>query len=109
MKTMQINDSIMLEFARCLKEELGDRLVHLILYGSYARGDMDEGSDYDFLVVFKEYEDFWKVFHLVDPIASDVSFRYDTLISALPMRLEEYLNRKSPLLLNIRREGIIIE
>ncbi|HEY3865174.1 MAG TPA: nucleotidyltransferase domain-containing protein [Solirubrobacteraceae bacterium] len=31
--------------------------ARVILFGSYARGDADEGSDFDFLVIEREVED----------------------------------------------------
>jgi predicted nucleotidyltransferase len=37
--------------AQTAKELLGDKLVEVILYGSYARGDFREWSDIDILVV----------------------------------------------------------
>ena len=33
------------------KESLGDKLDKVILFGSYARGDYDEESDIDFLII----------------------------------------------------------
>ena len=35
------------EFVKGAKEILGDRVKKIILYGSYARGDYNEGSDID--------------------------------------------------------------
>lgn len=44
---------------RELKEGLlsiyGEQLKAVYLYGSYARGDYEEGSDLDMLVVLKDY------------------------------------------------------
>jgi len=39
------------EFARRVRERLGDHVKHVILYGSHARGDASSDSDYDVLVV----------------------------------------------------------
>lgn len=36
-----------------------DGVVAIILFGSRARGDYDEGSDYDLLVIFKDDEAMW--------------------------------------------------
>jgi len=38
------------EYARRLKERLGDNLLSVTLYGSRARGDAREGSDFDLIV-----------------------------------------------------------
>ena len=39
------------EYLRCLKEEYGDTVVRVVLYGSKVRGDCDEESDLDLLIV----------------------------------------------------------
>ena len=42
---------IIKEFARQVKEILGENLVQVILYGSYARGDYRENSDIDIMIL----------------------------------------------------------
>jgi len=37
--------------ARTLQEKIGEDLISVILYGSYARGQIGEGSDVDLLIV----------------------------------------------------------
>jgi len=44
-------DTIIKEFTQKLRQQLGDRLKEVILFGSRARGDWEEGSDYDFLII----------------------------------------------------------
>lgn len=41
------------EVIRCLKEQLGDNLVAAVLFGSRARGEATEQSDWDLLVLAK--------------------------------------------------------
>jgi len=45
---------ILREFKHELTEILADKLVDVILFGSYARGDYTEESDVDVLIVVKE-------------------------------------------------------
>jgi hypothetical protein len=45
---------ILKKFKREIKEIVGDKFVDLILFGSYARGDYEFGSDIDVLLVVKE-------------------------------------------------------
>ncbi len=45
---------ILKEFKRELNEILGDKLVDVILFGSYARGDYTEESDIDVLIMVKD-------------------------------------------------------
>jgi len=49
-----ISDKRIELFARLIKERLGDRLVRVVLFGSRARGDAQEDSDYDCLIVTRE-------------------------------------------------------
>lgn len=109
MKTLKVQDPIILEFFNHLKDRFGDNLESLILYGSYARGEADEESDYDFLIVLNNCDNFSLEFNKISSIASELSLKYNTLISAFPVGLQSYLKRNDPLLLNIRREGIKIE
>ena len=43
--------SILAEFARRVRHALGDRVRRIVLFGSHARGDARDYSDYDVLVV----------------------------------------------------------
>lgn len=42
------------------------------------------------------------------PIICNLSLKYDTVVSVVPMDYETYLNTKTPLILNARKEGIRI-
>ena len=44
---------VVAEFARRSRDHFGPRLVRVLLYGSRARGDVDEDSDIDVLVVLR--------------------------------------------------------
>jgi len=83
-----------------------DRLRALVLYGSHARGDADEGSDVDLLLVLDNFEDADAEYARISPIASEISLKYDVVISCLLYREDEYLRWNTPLLLNVRREGV---
>lgn len=91
-----------------LRKAYGETLREVHLYGSRARGEADESSDVDVLVILRDYKNFWKEFHRIQDIAYDVSFRagYDVLLSAVPIRQEEYEIGRSPFLLNVKREGV---
>lgn len=44
-------DRISQEFANSVRKKLKNHVKESILFGSHARGDFTEGSDYDFLIV----------------------------------------------------------
>lgn len=95
-----------------LKQELqklyGKRLMQLILYGSYARGDFKEFSDVDILVILDEMESPGKEIRST----SDITHRYlmnnDLIISLLPTNTEHFNHLNLGIYMNVRREGIVI-
>jgi predicted nucleotidyltransferase len=82
-----------------------DRLVTIVLFGSQARGDAEQGSDIDLMVVLKgAVNSALEVNRTID-LLSDLSLENDEVISCVFMDEERYRTEKSPLLLNVRREG----
>ncbi|NLX14478.1 MAG: nucleotidyltransferase domain-containing protein [Phycisphaerales bacterium] len=95
-------------FVAELRQMYGSRLNRVILYGSRARGEADDDSDLDILVVLQTLGDFWEELHRINPIASRLSLEYDQLISALPVDLDEYEHDYTPFLVNTRHEGVVV-
>jgi predicted nucleotidyltransferase len=100
--------SIIPEIRTTLSSIYGTRLVKLLLFGSQARGDADSGSDIDLLVVLKDPVNPCEEITRVSEATSRLSLAYDTVISCLFMQEDRYLHENSPLLLNIRREGVVL-
>ena len=94
------------QFTAELRGLYGSRLDAVILYGSRARGDADEASDVDTLILLDPCADFWTEFERVSPIASRISLEHDVVISALPADRRAFEKAGSPLFLNAHREGI---
>jgi predicted nucleotidyltransferase len=103
-----------------LKEDLtnlyGDRLIHLTLFGSQARGDQEPDSDIDVLVVLRS-RSVCGAESLVNPgeeikrtgkIVADLSLHYDVVITCLFMDELQYQTRNNALLRNIRKEGVLL-
>jgi len=91
-----------------LRERYGERLVKLVLFGSHARGEATEDSDIDVLAVVEDLGNTGDELFIASEDAADISFDYDTLIGLVLASEEEYLTRNTPLLLNVRREGVEI-
>ncbi len=93
-----------------LKSELratyGDRLVTTILFGSQARGDAQPGSDIDILIVLKGRVDPATEIATVGPITAALSLANDVVISCVFISEERFATEQSPLLINVRREGV---
>ena len=100
--------TIIPEIHATLASIYGNRLVKLLLYGSQARGDADSGSDIDVLVVLNGQVNAFEEISRVSEATSRLSLAYDTAISCLFMQEERYLHENSPLMMNIRREGVAI-
>jgi predicted nucleotidyltransferase len=49
-------ESIVRDFKVALQGLYGDRLQEVVLYGSYARGDYDEESDIDLMIILNDLE-----------------------------------------------------
>lgn len=92
-----------------LRALYGPRLVRLVLFGSQARGgDADEGSDIDVLVVLGGPVDAWEEIERSGRIVSDLSLEYAVVISCVFVAAERYASEESPILLYVRREGVLI-
>jgi predicted nucleotidyltransferase len=87
----------------------GERFSKLILYGSYARGDQKEGSDFDFLVVLKDTDiKTGTELRYMNSALYDLDMRFNTSISVNPASLQRYVSSDYLYFQNIRREGIEI-
>ena len=95
------------EFKAEIKKLYGNRLRRMILYGSWARGEGGENSDIDLLVILKGK--IWpgrEIDRMIDVITT-INLKYSTLLSVYPMEEKDYLTLNSPLLMNVRREGVL--
>lgn len=97
---------VVADFKREVREIYGDRLVKVILFGSWARDTATEGSDIDLLVVLEgEVMPGREIDRMIDCI-TDINLRHDTLVAVIPISKYQYTNAINPFLINIRKEGI---
>jgi len=76
-------------------------IVGVVLFGSYSRGDFEEGSDIDLLVIFKNKTRLENQPRDIHKITSESGL----FIQAICLTLEELIG--SPLLQTVLREGRI--
>ena len=100
---------ILSEVSDALKILYKDNLTDIVLYGSYARNDYTDNSDIDLLVVLNKVDSPGKEIDKIVDVIYDINLKYNILISIVPVSKVDYKNIKSPLLINVRKEGVLVE
>jgi predicted nucleotidyltransferase len=100
--------SILTELRRHFEDLYGERLVRMVLFGSQARGDAESGSDIDVLVVLKGKVSSCEEIARTSEITADLSLQQDEVISCVFVSDKQFQQERSPLLINVRREGVAI-
>ncbi|MDQ7788745.1 MAG: nucleotidyltransferase domain-containing protein [Clostridia bacterium] len=94
------------EFRDLLKLKLQDNLLHILLFGSTARGEATRESDIDVLVILKNKDDTSQE-AVLDAVV-DVNIKHDVFISVIIKSKAEYQYppfRQTLLYTSIREEG----
>ena len=110
-QVVTIND-ISNTVSESIKESLGDKLQKIILYGSYARGDFNENSDIDLMVLVDINNDnelqetekvLWK-------IGWDIGTEYNTMISIFLKNNRHFQEWSDAVAYyqNIIRDGVVL-
>jgi len=86
----------------------GNRLVKMLLYGSQARNDADAGSDIDVLVVLRGPVQPGEEIARMGPVTAALSLKHDMVISCVFVSEDRFETENSPLLLNVRSEGVLL-
>jgi uncharacterized protein len=89
-----------------LERLYGERLVRVILFGSRARGDADPDSDIDVLVVLHGPVSPWEEIARTEDLVADLSLEHAEVLACVFMSETEFEEDRTPLLLNVRREGV---
>ena len=97
------------EFISIMTERIvqGFDPLQIILFGSQARGDADQQSDIDLLVVFAELRDKRKTSLDIMRALSDLPAAKDILVST-PEELERHRTRIGSVLRYAQREGKVL-
>ena len=103
--------NIMLSFASQLRSILGNRLSQIIVYGSYARGDYNDYSDVDVMILVKMSEaEIKEIENEIYDLAFEIEMSTGVDISPVIKNEEqyEYWSDTLPYYRNIKREGVPI-
>jgi predicted nucleotidyltransferase len=99
------DDPILRRLRHALDELYGERLERVVLFGSRARGDANEESDYDVAVFLKDLTDRWRELDRLAALRADFLEEADVFIDAKPYPAGGYRDRTT-LMREIRREGV---
>ena len=98
--------SILQELRARFERLYGDQLVGLLLYGSQARGEAEEGSDIDVMVVLRGPIEPCTEIRRTEFIVAELSLTHDVVLSCVFTSEAEFETEHSPLMLNARAEGL---
>jgi predicted nucleotidyltransferase len=97
------------EFKDQLQKIYGNELSHLILFGSYARGDYHIDSDIDFAVVLNNSNtNSTSEIDKISVISHDFGLKHNIFVSYIGMSESKLKNSQLGFYQEIRREGITI-
>ena len=100
--------SVLKKLKAAIQQTYGPRFQQMILYGSYARGDEEPGSDLDILLVLQDMEDPLEERERLSLLLWQLALEHQIVFSVLPVDADDFKQRKSPLFLNIAREGVAV-
>ena len=95
------------EYLTRLREQFGDQVQRVILYGSKVRGDFDAESDIDLFVVVKN--DDLEQQHALTRLSVDMDLKYNVLLGdfVVPQaRYEKMAQIREPLYQDLTAEGV---
>ena len=99
---------ILRELHRGLRELYGPRLRGLTVYGSYARAEETPGSDLDIALILDDFAFAGEEVSAFSEFVARLSLNHQCVVSVVPIRERDWRERQTPLLMNIRREGVVV-
>jgi len=99
-------DPILKRFRDAVAELYGPALDRVVLFGSRARGDAKEDSDYDVAVFLRDMPNRWaewdRLTRLTIPFLDE-----DVVIQVVPFRTSDF-DRRTPIMYEIRKDGLTL-
>jgi predicted nucleotidyltransferase len=101
-----VDDPILKRYRAALDEMYGERLERVVLFGSRARGDAHEESDYDIAVFLRDLADRPAEMNRLADLATEILYDGGPFVHAMPYPAGFYNDERMPLMYAIRAEGI---
>lgn len=105
MSRSTINDPILKRFRAALGDIYGSRLERVVLFGSRARGEAREDSDYDIAVFVKDPGPLSTELDRLADLETDLLYETGAVVNALPFAAGAYRDRTS-FMHELRRDGL---
>jgi len=86
----------------------GGKIKKVIIYGSHVRGEATKDSDIDVLVVIDDALNPFEVRRSLSDMIFDILLKEGELISVIAVPETLFENYKSPFLLNVKEEGVVV-
>jgi predicted nucleotidyltransferase len=100
-----LDDPILKRLRAALDHMYGDRIERVVLFGSRARGDAREDSDYDVAVFLRDLSDRWNELDRLADLRTGFLEDFGVFIDAKPYPAGGHRDRTT-LMQEIRREGV---
>jgi len=99
----------LVELRAALRDLYGQDAPAAILYGSHVRGETNDASDIDVLLVYSAAVKRGQEIRRLSPILADLNLEHQVLLSVLPSDQAEYATAVGPFWSNVRREGVNLD
>jgi predicted nucleotidyltransferase len=100
-------DPVLRRFRDAVAELYGPMLDRVVLFGSRARGDAREDSDYDVAVFLNASDDLWTEWKRLAELQSRFLSEGGPFFEAIPFRTSDY-EKRTPIMHEIRKDGLIL-
>ncbi len=100
-----IDDPVLAHVRRVLNDMYGDQIDRVVLFGSRARGDARDNSDYDIAVFLRTMKDRWAELDRLAELRVHLMDDTGVFLDAKPYSASAY-GARTPLMHEIRRDGI---
>ena len=98
------DDPVLKHLRAALDEMYGERIERVVLFGSRARGDARDDSDYDVAVFLRDMANRFAEMDRLADLGTDILNETGEFVHAMRYRAGSY-NERTPLMLAVRSEG----
>lgn len=102
----EVIQQLMRQLKASLSQVYGERLKGVYLFGSHARGEADEESDVDVLIVLDRVDRYTEEIERTSELVAEVSLQYGRSISCVYLPEVRWKREQTMFLINVREEAI---